>query len=102
MPAATWLDLCRAAGGQQIFERAVSEYERLAKAYPLERQSILALLSAGRLSLKQLNRPSDALVYYKAAQVSKVPHMDWDTTIQAEIAAAEKSAGAPRAPATKF
>ena len=102
MPAATWLELCRLAEGQQHFDVAVQEYEKLAKAYPTERQSILALLSAGRLSLKQLNRPSDALVYYKAAQVSKVPHMDWDTNIQAGIAAAEKAAGASLAPATKF
>lgn len=102
MPASTWLELCRLAEGQQHFDVAVQEYEKLAKAYPTERQSILAFLSAGRLSLKQLNRPSDALLYYKAAQVSKVPHMDWDTNIQAGIAAAEKAAGASLSPATKF
>jgi membrane associated rhomboid family serine protease len=101
LPAATWLDLCRAAEGQQNFERAVSEYERLAKAYPNERQSILALLSAGRLSLKQLNRPSDALVYYKAAKVSQVPHADWESNIQAGIQAAEKAAGVSLAPTVK-
>jgi len=94
MPAATWLELGRAAEGQQNYEVAVSEYERLAKAYPNERQSILALLSAGRLALKQLNRPSDALLYYKAAKVSKVPHADWESNIQAGILAAEKAAGA--------
>jgi hypothetical protein len=101
LPAATWLDLCRAAEGQQNFERAVSEYERLAKAYPNDRQSILALLSAGRLSLKQLNRPSDALVYYKAAKASRVPHADWESNIQAGIEAAEKAAGASLAPTAK-
>ena len=101
LPAATWLDLCRAAEGQQNFERAVSEYERLAKAYPTERQSVLALLSAGRLALKQLNRPSDALLYYKAAKASKVPHADWESNIQAGILAAEKAAGASLAPSVK-
>jgi membrane associated rhomboid family serine protease len=101
LPAATWLDLCRAAEGQQNFDRAVSEYERLAKAYPNERQSILALLSAGRLALKQLNRPSDALLYYKAAKASKVPHADWESNIQAGIEAAEKAVGSALSPAVK-
>src|SRR5256886_5152130 len=84
-PPATWLELCRIAEGQQNYERAVSEYERLAQAYPNERQSLLALLSAGRLALKQLQRPSDALLYYKAAKASKVPHLDWESNIQAGI-----------------
>jgi len=94
MPAATWLELCRIVEGQQNYERAVSEYERLARAYPKERQSLLALLSAGRLALKQLNRPSHALLYYKAAKGSKVPHADWESNIQAGIQAAENAASA--------
>jgi membrane associated rhomboid family serine protease len=101
MPAATWLELCRIAEGQQNYERAVSEYEHLAKTYPTERQSLLALLSAGRLALKQLNRPSDALVYYKAAKASKVPHLDWESNIQAGIQAAERAAAATYAPTVK-
>jgi membrane associated rhomboid family serine protease len=101
MPAATWLELCRIAEGQQDYERAVSECEHLAKAYPNERQSLLALLSAGRLALKKLNRPSDALVYYKAAKASKVPHLDWETNIQAGIQDAEKAAGVSYSPAVK-
>jgi len=99
MPAVTWLELCRMAGGQQNYERAVSEYERLARAYPTERQSLLALLSARRLALKQLNRPADALRYYRAAKVSTVPHLDWEANIQAGIQAAEKAAGVSIAPA---
>ena len=98
MPAATWLELCRMIEGQQHYDRAVTEYEHLAKAYPAERQSLLALLSAGRLALKQLNRPSDALMYYKAARASKVPHADWESNIQAGIQAAEKAAGVSYAP----
>jgi tetratricopeptide (TPR) repeat protein len=101
MPAATWLELGRIAEGQQHFERAMTEYEHLAQAYPNERQSVLALLSAGRLALKQLNRPSDALLYYKAAQASKVPHVDWESNIQAGIQAAEKAAGDSCVPAIK-
>jgi membrane associated rhomboid family serine protease len=101
MPAASWLELCRLLEGQQNYDRAVSEYEKLAKAYPAEKQSLLALLSAGRLALKQLNRPSDALLYYKAAKASKVPHLDWESNIQAGIQAAEKAVGASYAPTTK-
>jgi membrane associated rhomboid family serine protease len=101
LPAATWLELCRMAEGQQNYERAVTEYVRLAKAYPTERQALLSLLSAGRLALKQLNRPGDALLYYKAARASKVPHADWESNIQAGILAAEKAASAPYAPTTK-
>jgi len=93
MPAGTWLELCRIAEGQQNYERAMSEYERLARAYPTERQSLLALLSAGRLALKQLHRPADALRYYRAAKVSTVPHLDWEANIQTGIQAAEKAAG---------
>ena len=93
MPAATWLELGRIVEGQQNYELAMKEYERLARTYPTERPALLALLSAGRLALKQLNRPSDALRYYKAASVSKVPHLEWDSNIQAGIQAAEKALG---------
>jgi tetratricopeptide (TPR) repeat protein len=99
MPAPAWLELCRIFEGQQNYDRAVTEYGQLAQTYPNERQSILALLSAGRLSLKQLNRPSDALRYYNAAKASPVPHLDWETNIHAGIQAAEKAAGVPVGPA---
>ena len=98
MPAGTWLELGRMAEGRQDYARAVSEYEELAKAYPAERQSILALLGAGRLALKQLQRPVDALRYYQMASASKVPHADWESNIQAGIKAAERAAGSPVTP----
>ena len=98
MPAATWLELCRIVEGKQDFERAVAEYEHLAKMHPAERQSLLALLSAGRLSLKKLNRPADALRFYKAAAASTVPHLDWDTNIQTGIQGAEKAMGVSSVP----
>jgi membrane associated rhomboid family serine protease len=101
MPAATWLELCRLIEGQQHYDRAVTEYERLAKAYPTEKQALLSLLSAGRLTLKQLNRPSDALLYYKAAKASKVPHAEWESNITAGIQAAEKAMGVSFAPTAK-
>ena len=99
MPPATWLELCRIAEGQQNFDRAVSEYSKLAATYPTEKQSLLALLSAGRLSLKQLNQPSEALKFYKTAAASRVPHLEWDSNIQAGIKEAEKLLLSPPVPA---
>jgi len=90
MPAATWFDLCRYAEQQCWWERAVSEYESLAAAYPAERQSLNAQVSAARICLKQLNRPSDALRLYQAAAGSSIPHLDWEQTIQAGIRDAQK------------
>ena len=101
MPASTWLELCRSAEGQQNFERAVEEYDRLARAYPTERQSLLALMAAGRLSLKKFNRPAEALRFYQAAADSPVPHLDWAANIQAGIQEAQKTLAAPEVPATK-
>jgi membrane associated rhomboid family serine protease len=85
MPATIWLELCKGAEAMQEFERAFSEYEELAKAYPTERQSLTAQLSAARLCLKKLNRPKDALALYRAAAASPVPHLDWEQIIQSGI-----------------
>jgi membrane associated rhomboid family serine protease len=85
MPPAIWLDLCRLPEEQQDFERAVSEYKKLAASYPSERQSLLAQLSAARMCLKRLNRPQDALTFYEAAAVSAVPHLDLELDIQSGI-----------------
>ena len=85
LPSATWLELCRSLEGQQNFERAVAEYDKLAMAYPRDKQSLLALMAAGRLSLKKLGRPAEALHFYRAASASPVPHLDWESNIQAGI-----------------
>jgi tetratricopeptide (TPR) repeat protein len=85
LPAATWLELCRVLEGQQSFDRAVSEYDKLAVAYPKDKQSLLALMAAGRLSLKKLGRPAEALHFYRTASDSPVPHLDWESNIQAGI-----------------
>ena len=98
MPASTWLDLCRAAEGQQNFERAVEEYDKLAQAYPTERQSLLALMAAGRLSQTKLRRPAEALRFYKAAADSSVPHVDWEMNIQGGILEAQKALFAIKLP----
>jgi membrane associated rhomboid family serine protease len=85
LPVATWLDLCRSLEGQQNFDLAVTEYDKLAVAYPKDKQSLLALMAAGRLSLKKLGRPAEALHFYRAASASPVPHLDWESNIQAGI-----------------
>ena len=85
LPSATWLDLCRAAEKQECYDRARAEYEKLAKTYPAERQSILAQLGAARLCLKRLNQPERALEFFEAAEHSPVPHLDWEQSIQAGI-----------------
>jgi tetratricopeptide (TPR) repeat protein len=105
IPPDVWLDLCRVPEQQQNFERAVSEYEKLAAAYPSERQSLLARLGAARICLKRLNRPLDALRLYEGASASAVPHLDLDLDIQSGIREARIvlsqvkafSAGAPDA-----
>jgi tetratricopeptide (TPR) repeat protein len=73
---------------RQNFERAVADYERLAAAYPAQKESLLALLSAG-ICLRKLNRPADTLRNYKAAQASTIPHLDWEANISMGIQAAE-------------
>ena len=88
---------------QQDFRRAVGEYEKLAAAYPSERQSLMAQLAAARICLKPLNRPLDALRFYEAAAASAVPHLDLGLDIQSGIRVARiaiahvkaLSAGAP-------
>jgi membrane associated rhomboid family serine protease len=95
LPPASWLELVRHLENQQNFDRAVAECDRLAQAYPQERPSLLALLTAGRLSLKKLNRPDEALRFYKTADASPVPHLDWESNIKAGITDAERALGTP-------
>lgn len=95
-PASSWLELCRHLENQANFERALSEYAKLALAYPAERQSLLALMSAGRLCVHKLNRPADGIRLYQAAQRSPVPHLDWESTIEAGLREAHNAvSGAP-------
>jgi membrane associated rhomboid family serine protease len=91
MPVATWFDLCRVAEAGQNFERALSEYQKLAAAYPSERRALQAQIAAGRICLKQLHRPQDALGFYEAAAASPIPHLDWEQTIAAAIREARKA-----------
>lgn len=88
MPAASWLELCRHVENMQQWDRAASEYEKLAEAWPDDRTSVLALISAGRIQLRQLHQPQQALRLYIAAQNSPAPHQDWNETIRKGIDAA--------------
>jgi hypothetical protein len=58
-------------------------------------------MAAGRLSLKKLNRPSDALRFYQAAAKSRIPHLEWDSNIQAGLAEAQKALAGSQIPALK-
>jgi Tfp pilus assembly protein PilF len=90
LSASLWLDLCRQLESQPDIERATAEYEDLAQVYPTEKQGLLAHMAAGRIYLKQLNRPADALRCYEAAQASPAPHSDWQATIDRGLAEAKK------------
>jgi len=74
-------------GGEWIAD----EYLELAKTYPSEKQALLAQMAVGRIYLKRLNRPADALRLYEAAQASSIPHTDWQATIDRGIAEAKKA-----------
>jgi membrane associated rhomboid family serine protease len=86
-----WLDLCRVPEERHDYERAVSEYEKLAAAYPSERESLLAQLCAARICLKRLNCPQDALSLYEAASVSTIPHLDLEQDIASGIREAREA-----------
>ncbi|MBZ5698879.1 MAG: rhomboid family intramembrane serine protease [Acidobacteriia bacterium] len=100
LSASVWLDLCRQMETQPDVERAAGVYQELAQAYPAEKQGLLAQMAAGRIYLKRLNRPSDALRFYEAAQKSPVPHPDWRTTIERGIVDAKKALQPKTAPVT--
>jgi membrane associated rhomboid family serine protease len=90
LPASLWLDYCRQLETQPDVSFAAEEYRALADAYPTERPGLLAQMAAGRLYLKRMNRPADALRLYEAAQASPVPHADWQATIDKGVAEANK------------
>jgi membrane associated rhomboid family serine protease len=82
MPPDVWLGLCRVPEEREQFDRALSEYEKLTAAYPSERQSLLAQLSAARICLQHIGRPLDALRLFEAASNSPVPHLDLELDIE--------------------
>ena len=95
MPPDVWLGLCRVPEERQDFDRALSEYEKLAGAYPSERQSLLAQLCAARICLKRIGRPLDALRLFEAASNSTVPHLDLERDIESGLREARETVVAP-------
>ena len=89
MPPAVWLELCRVPEERGDYKRALSEYKKLASAYPAEREGLLAQLGAARILLTRLDRPDDALRLYEAASSSTVPHLDLEREIEAGIRVAK-------------
>jgi hypothetical protein len=85
MPPATWLELCRVPEERKDYERVLGEYEKLAAAYPSERQGLIAQLGGARILLKRLDRPHDALRLYETASASAVPHLDCEQDIESGI-----------------
>ena len=99
LPAQTWLEVCRVPEEEGSLQRALSEYEKLAAAYPAERQSLMAQLGAARICLKRLNRPQDALKLYEAVANSPIPHLDLEPNIQSGMREARVDLAAPGVPA---
>ena len=85
MPPAIWFELCRVPEKQKDFQRALNEYEKLAAAYPRERQGLMAQLGAARILLKRLDRPHEALRLYEAVSNSAVQHLDLERNIESGI-----------------
>lgn len=84
-----WCELCRVAEERRDYVRALAEYERLADSHPSTREALLAKISAARLCINRLQRPQDALRFYKDASTCPVPHLDLDRDIQIGIQQAE-------------
>ena len=77
-----WQAICRHLETLQAWERAANEYEKLAHAYPADRISVSALISAARVRLKRMGDKSAAVRLYQEAEASPVPHLDWDDAIR--------------------
>ena len=83
---AVWMELCRYQESRQDWERAATEYQKVAQAYPNDRVSVTALVAAARIYGKQLYRMNEAVRLYQQAQASKAPHADLDAAINAGLA----------------
>ncbi len=102
MPAGTWFNLARAAEEHENWEWASCEYQKLAAAYPTDRHSLPALMAAGRICLKHLDRPQDALQFFQTASASAGQHLDWEQSIQTGIREAKAALSSHKtAPAAK-
>ena len=94
-----WLEYCRQLETQPDVSRAADEYVELAQAYPAEKQGLLAQMAAGRIYLKRMDRPAEALRWYEAAQASSIPHAAWQATIDRGMEEAKKAMNPQLSPA---
>ncbi len=101
VPPAIRLDLCRAAEQQQMFDRALAEYQKLAATLPEDRCGLQAQLGAAKLCMTKLNNPQYALSLYEAAAASKVPHLDLEPMIEAGMRSAKAALAPPKAAAAE-
>lgn len=85
LPRGVWLELCRYFEREQRWELAVEEYEKLARAFPTERATVVALVAAGGICVTNLASPERAEKLFKTAQMSPAPHSDLDAAIQAGL-----------------
>lgn len=95
LPRGVWLELCRYLEGEQSWDRAASEYERLAQSNPAERAGVSALVSAARIRQTRLSQPERAAKLFEEAAASRVPHADLDAAIQEGLE--QCAAAVPRA-----
>ncbi len=79
---AIWMELCRYQESKEHWDRAATEYEKLAQAYPADRLAVSAIVAAARIYAKILFRPSDAMRLYREAEASQAPHGDLDAAIR--------------------
>jgi membrane associated rhomboid family serine protease len=84
-PAATWLELCRMLEERENYERALTELQSLIQTYPSAHQALMAQMAGARICLKRLNRPEDAMKFYRAAECSPIPHLELESAIQMGI-----------------
>src|SRR5258708_35172927 len=78
-----WFGICQALEECGNHERALSEYENLAAAYPAQRQGVMALMASARICLKRLNRAEDGLQHFRAGGAVAVTHLDFGKTMPA-------------------
>jgi membrane associated rhomboid family serine protease len=96
IPRGVWLELCRYLEAEHDWDRAATEYERLAEKNPRERAAATALVSAARIRLTNLSEPERAAKLYQAAAASPAPHSDLDAAIDDGLKQCAKSVPAPQ------
>jgi membrane associated rhomboid family serine protease len=85
LPPVIQFDLCRLLENQGDFQAAANGYQRLADENPEHRYALLSQLAAGKIYLKKLDNPREAIRFFEAAEASSVPHLDMEQAIREAI-----------------